>query len=316
MKKRYIQLYTALGLLTVMFSSCLKSEDKYTDFTKNAPLVEFPIAASSGAFDNGGYKLVVSDVISTTPQSHITVVNLASPQVLGKSVDVTISVDQAALTKLNSAHTAAFIKDSLQAVKDTTDIPDHTLPEYTTYVIPPANAFSIPATKVTIPAGKRTVNFIFNVISANLAVGTNYILPLTITDAQGITISNYKTLFYVLGVKNKYDGIYHASGLFVRVGLDQRTIDEDKSVSTVSGNTVQSTVADLGAADPITLTINADNSVTVKFVGGSLTGLPPEYTQVGVNKYDPATKTFTLHYQYRSGARTTEETLVYKGPRP
>jgi hypothetical protein len=169
---------------------------------------------------------------------------------------------------------------------------------------------------VNFAAGEFAKNIIFMVDGSKLDLSKKYGSAFQITDFGGFTKKvGYDVIVATIGVKNQYDGSYHAAGLFTRLNadlsqIDQRVIDEDKTLGTVDANTVSSTAADLGY--PITLRINADNSVTVTFVGSSLSNLPAPFTQVGVNVYDPATKTFTLHYQYRGGLRTTEETLTHK----
>ncbi|MBD1363644.1 DUF1735 domain-containing protein [Mucilaginibacter sp. ZT4R22] len=270
-----------LGLAAVVsFSSCLKDKN-FVDFAAVGVTVELPLAPSGIQAQ--------SFEISSTPATFQIAVNVASPKPLSTPLDVTIAVDQAALTAYNTANS-------------------------TSYELLPAAAYTLSGTKLTVPANQRLVYLTVTVKSSVIDPSKAYVLPISLVDASGQTINaNYHTLLTIVGVKNKYDGVYKATGKFVRVGLDERTINQNKSLSTVNGNTVQSSVADLGS--PLNLTVNADNSVTVTFAGSSLTTLPAEYTQDGVNTYDPTTKTFTLHYQYRSGARTTEEKLVYVGPR-
>lgn len=198
--------------------------------------------------------------------------------------------------------------------------------------IPAALATQTADASITTSASGVTFNLAPGVFAKNYSLDIDgskfdpskkYAVLLAITNFSGYSKMHaangvaLDTILVTLGVKNIYDGVYHAAGTFTRYSdpstiLDSRTIDEDKTLGTVDANTVSSTVADLGDDDPITLRVNADNSVTVTFVGGSLTNLPGPYTQVGDNWYDPATKTFTLHYQYRGGLRTTEETLTLK----
>jgi hypothetical protein len=165
-------------------------------------------------------------------------------------------------------------------------------------------------------AGVYAKNYVMNIDGNQFDPSKKYAIAYTITnhggfsgkhDASGVSLD---TIVAVLGVKNIYDGVYSSTGSFVRVGLDSRTWTLTKTLGTVNINTVQSSVADLGTGDPLNLTVNADNTVTVTFVGGSLDNLPSPYTQVGTNTYDPATKTFTLTYQYRGMLRNATETLV------
>ncbi|WP_295796254.1 DUF4361 domain-containing protein [Mucilaginibacter sp.] len=181
------------------------------------------------------------------------------------------------------------------------------------------------ATGVTfnLAPGVFAKNYSLDIDGSKFDPSKKYAVLLAITNFSGYSKMHapngvaLDTILVTLGVKNIYDGIYHAAGLFTRLNadlsqIDQRVINQDKTLGTVDASTVSSTAADLGDGDPITLKVNADNSVTVTFVGSSLANLPPPYTQVGDNWYDPTTKTFTLHYQYRGGLRTTEETLTLK----
>ena len=57
------------------------------------------------------------------------------------------------------------------------------------------------------------------------------------------------------------------------------------------------------------ITINADNSVTLVPAGAT----PNIDMSYGVNKYDPATKSFTLNYAYNTAApRIVRETITRK----
>ncbi|MCR8557826.1 DUF4361 domain-containing protein [Mucilaginibacter sp. BJC16-A38] len=168
---------------------------------------------------------------------------------------------------------------------------------------------------VNFAAGEFAKSIIFFIDGSKLDLTKKYGSAFQITNFGGFTTkTGYGAIVATVGIKNKYDGVYHADGTFTRysapgVFLDSRTINQDKTLGTVDANTVSSTVADLGSGDPLNLTVNADNTVTVTFVGTSLSNLPAPYTQVGDNHYDPATKTFTLSYQYRGQLRTTTETL-------
>ena len=71
--------------------------------------------------------------VASTPTNLPLLVNLASPKTSGFSLNVTLAVDQAALTAYNTANS-------------------------TNYELLPAADYSIANLKVTIPAGQREVN--------------------------------------------------------------------------------------------------------------------------------------------------------------
>jgi hypothetical protein len=242
-----------------------------------------------------------------------------------KTVTVfTVRRDAASSADLQKATTITLAQLDLAAFNtangtDYTPIPG----SLATQTADPSIVTSATGVTMSFAAGVFAKNYSLDIKGAEFDPSKKYAVLLAISNAGGFAKghaadgTSLDTILVTLGVKNIYDGVYHAAGLFTRLNadlsqIDQRVINEDKTLGTVDAATVSSTVGDLGSGDPVNLTVNADNTVTVTFVGGSLSALPAPYTQVGVNVYDPATKTFTLHYQYRGGLRTTEETLTLK----
>jgi hypothetical protein len=181
--KMKTSLYKKAGIiiatgLTLMFGSCLK-DDKYVDFAGVGTTIELPLAAySPSTIGTGVYKLQLQSYIaSTTPADLPVVVNVASPKPLTTDLVVTLGVDAAAFATYN---TAAGNK----------------------YVLLPAAAYTLTDPKTTIPANTRlgTVTFKINTSVVDKTV-KNYVLPVSITDASGQQISNYKTIFYNIQVK-------------------------------------------------------------------------------------------------------------------
>ena len=163
--------------LTLIFSSCLK-DDKYVDFAGAGTTIELPLAAyTPSTVGTGVYKLQLqSYTASATPNDLPVVVNVASPKPLNTDLVVTLGVDQAAFATYNTAVNNR-------------------------YVLLPTAAYSLPNPKTTIPANTRlgTVTFKINTSVIDKTV-KNYVLPVSITDASGQQISNYKTIFYNIQV--------------------------------------------------------------------------------------------------------------------
>ncbi|MGY4538928.1 hypothetical protein ACVW0P_003351 [Mucilaginibacter sp. UYNi724] len=162
----------------------------------------------------------------------------------------------------------------------------------------PANLYTLP-TGVVIPKGQRKVTVHIKVKTNQVVDFTKITIPISITDADGATISgNYGTILAKVNVKNQYDANYHSSGRFTHpVAASSRDLDADKRLLTVDANTVSTSIADVGSS--MNLTVNADNSVTVV---GSLSATQPLSTVPGkTNTYDPATKTFHLNIRYSGG---------------
>lgn len=189
-KKFYIIAAFTLAAAMLTLSSCLK-DPRAQDFSNVGTLVELPLEAYNGV----GALVAEALPIQATPQIIPIVVNVASPKALSTPLTVTLGLDAAALTAYNHAN----------GLDTGGNVP---------YTLPPANSFSIPSFKVTIPAGQHTATLNVSIISSNLDPSGLYIIPLTITDGGGQKISNYKTVLLNVQAKNKYDGAYTATGTF------------------------------------------------------------------------------------------------------
>ncbi len=293
MKNKFLQ-YTLIGCsVMTLFSACRKDPFSGTETKQSGKSYVYITEAQ----ENDLHFLPFTDTKT------VTVFTLrrdaANSADLQKSASIVLT--QLDLAAYNTAHNTTYIPIPGTLATQTAD---------------PSIVTSATSVTFNLAPGVFAKNYSLDIKGTEFDPSKQYAVLLAITNFSGYskmhspTGTSLDTILVTLGVKNIYDGVYHASGTFVRVGVDQRTIDEDKTLGTVDANTVSSTAADIG--EPITLRVNADNSVTVTFVGASLTDLPGPFTQDGVNVYDPATKTFTLHYQYRGGARTTEETLTLK----
>ena len=121
---------------------------------------------------------------------------------------------------------------------------------------------------------------------------------------------NYGKQVIALRVKNKYHGLYHATGVFTHPVAGPRNIDEDKELTTEEPNSVLANLGDLGAAGyQMVLVVNADNSVTILPRGAT----PNIDQKWGPSYYDPATKAFHLHYSYNIAApRIVQEVIKLK----
>lgn len=132
-----------------------------------------------------------------------------------------------------------------------------------------------------------------------------------VTAADGSS-KTYTVVVAPLPVVNQWEGLYHSTGHFDHP-TSPRDLNLDKYFTSVDASTITGDHSDLGSSGyTITIKINSDNSVVVtQYASGSLLG---EMVPGAVNKYDPATKTFTLNYRYMggNGYRTISETLKLK----
>ena len=169
------------GLLLPMFllQSCLKDKNALTDFSEQStqPIVEIP----EGGMGNFG-----ADALNLTsdPDTVIFHVNLASTDFLNQDVKVTIGYDAAALASYNALGGLQYQK-----------FPD--------------SIYKLPTTQVTIKAGTRAVAIPLIMYPSKIDPTQNYMLPISITDASGVSKSgNFGTIYFHL-IGNPLAGTYN-----------------------------------------------------------------------------------------------------------
>lgn len=288
MKKLFLYSFVASSLVMGM-TGCLKDDEHFTDFANVGTIAEIPSSAFYGVEDNLGLQ------IQSTPIPYSFDVNIASPTPPTQDITVTLGVDKATLDAYNAANG-------------------------TSYQMLPTTLYQIPSMTATVKAGTRLAPIQVSFFSGADKIpnptaynDAEYALPLKITSASNnVTVSsNYGTKIIILKIKNPYDGEYHATGTFTHPTAGARAIDRDKTLGTIDGTTVQTEFADLGGSGWLMwLKINPDNTVTLIPKGSASTAT----VQFGVNKYDPATKTYTLNYKYAGsgGDRVINEMIKRK----
>lgn len=191
--------------LVVGLSSCLKENDRtIIDEGKGANIIEF---ANTGTNAAGGtaskYPRFATDMGVVEPGQVVKFnVNIAYSGTNPAPQDITVNfdVDQATLDLFNTQNG-------------------------TSYVIPPADVYTIPKKSVVIPAGQRkiTIEVAIN-NTANFDFGVNYALPLKITSASHGTISgNFGSALYSFAARNKYDGVFEVTPLTPMVDVNNAT---------------------------------------------------------------------------------------------
>jgi hypothetical protein len=182
-----IPVLSFLVLAVMSLSSCLK-DSRYVDLSASPPIAEFPIVPFSGQFQPAAYP------IQTTPQALQVVVDIASASPLSTSTTFNIIIDQAALTAYNTANS-------------------------TNYLLLPAADYTVSSLNVVVPAGQRQATLTFMINSSLIDLTKQFILPLTIQSASGLTLSaNYATVFYNVQAKNIYDGDWTVTGTMNDLG--------------------------------------------------------------------------------------------------
>lgn len=284
------------GVASVLLSSCLK-DTPTTDYSDAAikPVVLVP---------NGNHPrtLPITPValeFTTTPYEVRVYARVSWDKPLGKSIEVTFKEDPAAIAAYNTTFGSDW-----EAMNTA--------------------AYSIPTLKVTIPAGEQEAYIPVKVFPDKVDLSKFNMLAFTMTDASGeVVASNYQTILVPLLIKNEYEGDYDVTGYFFHP-TGPRGIHADKYFYTVNANRVEGQLGDLAGwyidfdingtalsgyaaagatpAAPSSGFMTADNPGGIAYPGPDLPGVAPWLQASYNNVYDPATKTFSLHYGYAVGS--------------
>ena len=286
MKQTMIKNFSIMLGLTAMlgFSSCLK-DSNYVDFAAVGTTIEIPLSGKGGITSlAGGSDTVVKQFA----------VNIASPKPLSSDLTVTLAVDPAALTAYNTANTAVVFEPF------------------------PTGSYTIDKLSAVIPAGTRTQLISITFDKTKLDPSKSYMLPISITDAQGQTINgNYHTKYYSI-IGNDFAGAYT---------WDYIRYNANTPLPTPSGGTALGQAGFINPVTPTEFTMitgynghgvrydvtftktgpGAYSNFKVKFVPSDVTDLwgPSTITVTQdpvFEMLDPATKHFRLQYIAYNGS--------------
>lgn len=293
--------------LIVGLSGCLK-EDRLNIDTDQGPksVVEF---ANTG--------VNVAAAVSTYPRFNMDLGSIAA----GAEVEFNVNVSYSGADVAPNDITVALSLDPDALAKFNTENGTH-------YEIPAADIFTLP-TSVVIQKGTSITQTKVKIInSASYDFSKAYALPVKIASAStGIISSNFGKAVYSFGARNTYDGMYSYDGSTIRnsaTGPDPAlsgtfTGSTPRSLATLSANSVTivplwANKGGIGGIDGTYATVDpATNLVTM----ASTTNATLKNTAGQENKYDPATKTFTLAFDWGVAPNTRFATmkLIYTGPR-
>jgi hypothetical protein len=294
--KKYINLVLLLVLATSL-TSCLKYKYNALDPENSPSIVEFKnpgfISSNSPA---GSIYSVFEQSFPINPAG-VTVtytIQLSGPKSADQDITVNIAANPAAVTAFNAD----------MRIKN---------PNFNIYEALPANAFTLPQTTYVIPSGKSTVDVQVVYKTAEFLFGKRYAFPLAITSTSfGSVSSNFGTILLSVVQKNQYDGVYAYSGTFFRntaTGPDNvlggtLVPGLSRPLVTLGANTVSfaplfATGAAVAGIDGTFLTIDP---VTNDVTAASTTNATLHNTPGEVNKYDPATRTFTIAFEWGGAA--------------
>lgn len=297
--KNMKSLLALIIVFSLTITSCLKDKmyDNGSVQSVNGPNVPVISTGVSATNSINFLAIGVANSNNDTVMNLIPVV-LSTANPAAQDIHVTLVQTDSLLVNYNAANT------------DTTVTPTNPNPTMkVTHLVPPTKFTVVnPGGVVTIPKGSNTGYLQIKFKPSDYLGGPAYALGFTITSIaeKGYVISGNLNFGIVsINIKNQWDGNYHASGVRVHPSLGPFPFDYNANVSTTSATSIDGKVlADLG--EGLSITINPDN--TVSLAGDARAVF---LTAGGVNKYDPATKTFTLSYYYNSSApRVITETLV------
>ena len=182
MKKNIITL-TFVFALALGMTSCLKSNDLYTDYGSTQPVADLP-KASNLSLKTPALVASLDSVLAPGTVDLLTAVHISAKDHIG-DVTIKLGVDNVAATALIAR------------------VPAPGQTDYRTYQILPASLITVPTTSATIPnAGVFSVgNFIVKIQTGSMSKAAfnaqKYLLAISITDGGGYTIaSNFQTIYY------------------------------------------------------------------------------------------------------------------------
>ncbi|HXD77659.1 MAG TPA: DUF1735 domain-containing protein [Puia sp.] len=180
------------GLITAALAGCLKDKPN-VDFSNLGQIAEITTATTSPTpnapaaglayFTGANLGLNSSDL---TPDTVWFTVNIASPNPPTKDVPITLTIDQTALNN--------YISN----------------PNHVQFALFPDSTYTIPTLTGTVKAGSMNRLATFYVVFYPWKVdpASSYMLPLTITQAPGCTISGNLGTIYFHQVGNPIAGVY------------------------------------------------------------------------------------------------------------
>ncbi|SKA19939.1 DUF1735 domain-containing protein [Sediminibacterium ginsengisoli] len=302
-------------------TGCLK-DSSLMDPSKTHNVIEFANTAGIATSVVGNiYPLYNINILMQPTGTYNAIVSYSGADNAPEDITVEVAVaDQAVIDKYNSQNTKTF-------------------------TMLPSTMFSIPATKVVIPKGRRQVNLPITLTNTDQLWGKTYVLPLTIKSASmGVISGNFNTIIYALNGINRLDGTYT---LKFRFGTNDRGYDVNTTtwyysdVQLVTASTTTSTMRNLNAGTSVTAAVHA--AVTTAGLPSSIAALVPLLTYdlstnkitnisnntagaktvvpnpaVTDNRVDPATGNVYASFILKESGRTDmiiNDTLMYKSPR-
>lgn len=318
MKNKFSKIF--LILLGGIMASCLEDDKQPLDPTTTQNVVEFLDPSVPSSPSGSVYPAYSQSFLYGPTGDYEVILSYSGPRENDKDITIELEIDPSALNLYNTQMEYGIRgADGLHG---------------TVYDLMPEENYSIPVRTFTIPAGQTKVAVPIRVFPQKFDFSKNFAVPLRIVSASsGVISQNFSVAILNLGVRNNYDGIYEIVGGKITRFQAPPAPSPDPALS---GNYVPDLTIDLttlsatslafapvwkdgsgiAGIDGTSITINeTTNALTIK----SSTNPVLKMTPGSVNKYDPATREFTINIDWGSGAtvRIIEGMkLRYVGPRP
>lgn len=192
-----------------------------------------------------------------------------------------------------------------------------------------------PVKSITIPKGQKSAKIIIKMNLSAFDFARTYAMGIKLTSASNATVSgNYGNGVFIISPKNAYDGIYSVTAGSIQRYSNPTTpttgdalngsLAANADMNLVTINATQCQVTNLrwgnntavGGIDNLILTLNpTTNAVTMS---STTAGVTLANTSGRTNSYDPATKTFTLNFDWNQNSTKREVVglvLKYKASR-
>jgi hypothetical protein len=298
--KNYKKIYLALLILTVGVSSCTKEDGIYAENGSSGivELADLPSRTSSTA-----YASVTKSFDAVTEVDCPILINYTGVDAAPEDVTVTLAFDPTIVDAMSSS----------TAVLTNLD----------------ASLYTVPSYSVIIPKGQKQATMHIKLKTSAFDFSKSYALGIVIKSSSSGTVSgNYGKGLFKINAKNAYDGIYTvgtgssvirytAPGVPANDALSGSLAgNPNLTLSTVSATTVEITnlrwaggTSSVSGIDNLRATVDPlTNLVTMTALGNTtLANLAGKD-----NKYDPATKTFTLNFRWNPVTTTRDVSLVIK----
>ena len=306
MKYKFLKLSSFLtsAFLMMLVSSCVK-ENKltFTDFSQVNDLV---ILQNSGLSNFSASAVVIGPATPDTLDLDIFAA-LASVNAVGSDIKVTIAVDDTKRTDYNAANGTSYLPFT-------------------------SDMFKLLTGTVTIPAGQHYAKGTLELYSQQFDPTQSYMLPISITDASGKSLtSNQNTIYFhlignplagpynVAGTRYNYSGsIGYAGGPIPAGYVSTAASPTPKFAAPLSPTVIALDYANLGGNGyQYVVTYNSTTNQITVAANSTLAAAVSNFT-VFVQTYNPATKTIHILSSYNNGAngsgsdRIIDETFTHQ----